>query len=149
MRRLAVVGPPTRHQHAQLAYVNALDAWALARTHFDGRRASRLQLRCARRDMRAATQRLIDAMYDAGLEPSPYMTGALPRMYRSNSPAGATQPGSAASSAVTPEPPAPTPLGPASSSHRAAPGGGVLSTWVCMNCGVATRFCTCLTARRS
>lgn len=72
----------------------------------------------------------------------------FPPSESSNPPAGLPTPGSAASSAATPEPPASRPLGPASSSHRAVPGGGTSSGWVCAECGLPVRFCSCLADRK-
>ena len=60
----------------------AVEAWVRARTAFLRRGASRPEVRAARRAMNKAAEALILATYADGREPSPYMIGALPRMYR-------------------------------------------------------------------
>jgi hypothetical protein len=73
-------------EQAADAHALALDHLAAVRTSFLQRMATPLALRTARRAVRQAAQRLIGATYADGREPSPYMVGALPRMYASATP---------------------------------------------------------------
>lgn len=62
---------------ARAAHAAAVDAYQLARLDGDHK-----QVRRARRDMREAARARITAEYAVGLEPSDYMAGALPSMFK-------------------------------------------------------------------